>query len=75
METAQIFAVRDAAAEWFDSLKPGVVFVGAMPAAKKAFPNKEPEQRLFLALALDALERFKGIVVDDDNKIVLLEAR
>jgi len=71
----EIFAVRDAAAAWFESLRPGVVFVGAMPAAKQAFPDDETAQRLFLTFALDALERFKGIVTTPENVIVRLEAR
>jgi hypothetical protein len=71
----EIFAVRDAAAAWFESLKPGTLFEGAMPAAKKAFPEDETAQRLFLTFALDALERFKEIVTTPENIIVRLEAR
>lgn len=75
IDALKLMHAHEMGAMYARNLMPGLVFLGAGPAAQaKGYERGTPEYSMFIGAALDILEH-KRIVTDKHNKIVSVEAR
>lgn len=72
-QVRDLLRAHAAGERYANTLKPGVIFLGAGPAAASHYPTGTPEYRMFLGAALDLMDSMR--IHTDANHTITRVAR